>query len=70
MLQIIGWLGCLLLVVKALEIIMIPDYRDKFGDLRRPALAACILCWAGAALFAAMLYSQGEAMSRAVSYGL
>ena len=59
MLQIIGWIGCLYLVVKALEIISNSAFRGEDGNLRSYANLACWLAFVGAAFFAIWLYDQG-----------
>ncbi|QSR18404.1 hypothetical protein [Novosphingobium sp. KA1] len=59
MLQIIGWLGCLYLIVKALEMAANPAYRDDSGVLKGYAVAACLLAWMGAIGFALWLAAQG-----------
>lgn len=62
MLQIIGWLGCLYLVVKALEIAANPDYRDANGMMKPVAMGAAVLGWFGAVGFALWLAAQGGAL--------
>lgn len=61
MLQIIGWLGCLYLVVKALEIIANPAYRDANGMMKSAAIWAALLAGFGAVGFALWLAAQGGA---------
>lgn len=61
MLQLIGWLGCLYLVIKAFEIAANPVYRDDAGKMKNPAMAASLLCCFGAAAFALAFKSQGDA---------
>ncbi len=56
MLQIIGWLGCLFLVVKALEIGAGNNFRDERGRLRRNAAVACAVALAGALIFAVWIF--------------
>lgn len=62
MLQIIGWLGCLYLVVKALEIIANPAYRDANGMMKSAAIWASLLACFGAFGFALWLAAQGGSL--------
>lgn len=62
MLQLIGWLGCLYLVVKALEIAGNPQFRTEDGSLKATAMGAIILAWLGAIIFALALAEQGSAV--------
>ncbi|WP_132384833.1 hypothetical protein [Novosphingobium sp. PhB165] len=62
MLQIIGWLGCLYLVIKSLEIAANPAFRYENGILKGYAIIACILGWFGAVGFALWLGVQGAAI--------
>jgi len=59
-LQIIGWLGCLYLVVKALEIMSNSDSVNSNGKLKASALAACLLAWVGAVVFSLWIAEQGR----------
>lgn len=61
MIQLVGWLGCLYLVIKAFEIAADPGYRDEAGKMKNPAMAASLLCCFGAAAFALAFKSQGDA---------
>ncbi|WP_395393048.1 hypothetical protein WBP07_17895 [Novosphingobium sp. BL-8A] len=62
MLQIIGWLGCLYLIVKCLEIASNSDFRNANGDLKGMPLAACVIGWFGAVIFAVALYLVGASI--------
>lgn len=55
MLQIIGWLGCLYLVVKGLEI-----FAQKPDDADTARVIAVTLSWLGAVAFAILIYMQGN----------
>lgn len=61
MLQIIGWLGCFYLVIKAMEIGSGNQFRDSEGQLKALATGACMLAWFGALAFAVWLLLQGDA---------
>lgn len=65
MLQIIGWIGCLYLVIKALEIASNPVFRNENGMLKNMAMTACLLAWSGALIFALWLGAQGSAFPAA-----
>jgi len=62
MLQLIGWLGCLYLVVKALELAASSSFRDENGNMKTTAMAAAVLAWFGAAGFALLFLGQGAAL--------
>lgn len=62
MLQIIGWLGCVYLFIKALEIASGSGHRNENGDLRSSAMAACGLAWFGSVGFAIWIFVQGSAL--------
>jgi hypothetical protein len=59
MLQIIGWLGCLYLVLKSCEFLGSNAYRDADGDIDGYANAGAVLSIVGAAAFALWLFVQG-----------
>lgn len=67
MLQIIGWLGCLYLFVKGLEIAgSASSYQPSIADsekleMRTPTLLAILLAVAGSLGFALWLAAQGSA---------
>lgn len=61
MLQIIGWLGCFYLVVKALEIFASNNFRQETGKLKESAIYAVAIALAGAVSFAIWLSDQGSA---------
>jgi hypothetical protein len=63
MVQIIGFMGCLYLFVKALEIASNDAFTDKEGNLKGPATLALILCGLGSIGFALWLFIQGAAMA-------
>ena len=60
MLQIIGWLGCLYLAVKGLEIVSSSAFRGSDGELPGFATLAAGLAFVGAAIFSVWLYEQGN----------
>jgi hypothetical protein len=62
-LQIIGWLGCLYLVVKAFEIGSARTHRSDEGDLTLGAMLAALIAWCGAIGFAIWLFAQGGGFS-------
>lgn len=59
MLQIIGWLGCAYLIVKALEMNARPDFREHNGRLAARALWAISLAILFAGVFVIWLALQG-----------
>ena len=67
MLKIIGWLGCVYLIVKALEIGGSSSYRNERGELNGPAVVALIIALFSAVGFAFWLFVQGGAVGSAVS---
>ena len=72
MLQIIGWMLCLFLVLKACEINANPAYQEKDAEgkttgLNGPASAAAAFALIGAVIFAGLLYYQGQAVTDAFS---
>ena len=67
MLQIIGWLGCLYLFIKALEICSGSEHRTGQGHLKTSAAIACGLGWAGALGFAVWIFAQGAALNGQLS---
>jgi hypothetical protein len=68
MLQLIGWLGCIYLIVKALSIWGSRDSKDNEGNLTGPATSAIVLCWLTAVVFGFMFLIQGEAVGDATSF--
>lgn len=67
MLQIIGWLGCLYLIVKGFEISASAAFRDDTGKARFGATTACMLAWGGAVVFGIWLADQGSAFPQAAT---
>jgi len=59
MLQIIGWMGCLYLVVKALEILSSNEHQTE-GKFHGTAQAAAVLAIVGAIVFVFLLQAQVE----------
>lgn len=66
MLQIIGWLGCLYLIVKALEIAGSNVHKGEDGLLKPQSLVAVLLASVGALAFAAWFLIQGASIDRGV----
>lgn len=60
MLQIIGWLGCVMLAVKLLEISANPAYIGKNGKPLPAIFAPLIIGWAAVFGFALWLFVQGS----------
>lgn len=63
LLQIIGFLGCFMIIIKALEIVHSGDFRDETG-LREGALWTAVVAGVGACLFALWLYAQGPSFQQ------
>ena len=61
MLQIIGWLGCVMLAVKLLEMHANPTLRMDDGEMKNSAAWGVILGWAGVVIFGVWLLLQGSA---------
>lgn len=59
MLQIIGWLGCLMLAVKLVELMVTPSLRGEDGRMSPGLTLALLVAWLGCAVFALLLYLQG-----------
>lgn len=59
MIQIIGFMGCLYLIVKALEIGSNSAMKDGNGRMKGEAIAAVWIASLGAFVFAFWLYTQG-----------
>lgn len=57
-LQIIGWIGCLYLVVKAFEIISSNEHRNAEGKLHTAGMVAAIIALLGALIFVLLLEGQ------------
>jgi hypothetical protein len=62
MLQIIGWLGCVMLAVKLIEMSVNPAMRDKSGELPAFIYLALVAGWAAVFGFALWLDVQGAAL--------
>ena len=63
MLQIIGWLGCVMLAVKLLEMSANPAMRKENGQVKSPAALAIVFGWLGVFGFAYWLLAQGGAFA-------
>lgn len=61
MLQILGWLGCLMLAVKLVEMGHNPTFRDEEGKLKETVVGLFLLGWAGVFGFALLFWVQGSA---------
>ena len=61
MLQIIGWLGCVMLAVKILEMNANPAMRDDQGEMKGLAMAGIVIGWIGVFGFAFWLLAHGGA---------
>ena len=66
MLQIIGWLGCVYLVVKALEIAGSNAFRNDKGQMTGGAIGAVAVAWIAVAVFAVLFWVQGQEVTSAV----
>jgi len=60
MLQIVGWLGCFYLMIKALEFASGTNFRTEGGRMKDTAVVAALLAWFGGLAFAFWLFSQGR----------
>ena len=60
MLQIIGWLGCVYLLVKSLEIFSSSNFRNEAGKLKETAILAALVAFWGAVGFAIWLGSPED----------
>lgn len=69
MLQLIGWLGCVYLVVKALEFGCSAAFRDAEGKHHQSAVTAIWICLIAAFVFAILFYVQGQAVGEAAAFG-
>lgn len=69
MLQIIGLLGCVYLVVKALEMSANRNLRAEDGLMYGTAIAGMVVAWAGAISFALWLVMAGAQMSNLMNGG-
>jgi hypothetical protein len=69
MLQIIGFLGCAYMIVKALEMTARPDFRNENGFLNGSAVLAIAIAWVAAAVFTIWLLIAGAQVSGAISAG-
>ncbi|AKH42507.1 hypothetical protein FHS61_000277 [Altererythrobacter atlanticus] len=65
MVQIVGWLGCFYLVVKAMEFQADPRFRNTEGELNGNAAVAALISWGGAIAFAVWIWAQGQAIDYA-----
>ena len=61
MLQTVGFLGCLLLLIKGLEILSSRDFKHHTGEWNIVAIITAALALSGAAIFAVVLHKQGTA---------
>ena len=59
MLQTIGYLGCLLLLIKGLELLSSRQFRHHTGERNLLAVITAALAIGGAAIFALVLHQQG-----------
>lgn len=59
MIQLIGWLGCLYLLVKSLEIVSSSAHRTENGKLKATARVAALLGVAGSIVFFYLILSHG-----------
>jgi hypothetical protein len=64
MLQIIGWLGCLYLLVKGCEIVANKGNRSAEGHLHGGAVIGAGLAFVGAPIFMLLLLAQAGAFER------
>ena len=67
MLQILGWLGCLMLAVKLTEMGHQPELRDEENKFRSTALNVLLLGWFGVFVFAIWIFMQGLPVEEAYS---
>lgn len=65
MLQIMGWLGCLYLIVKGLEILSNKSHRNEAGGLTGAATLAVLAAFGGAVVFFFLLSAQASNMPSA-----
>lgn len=70
MLQLIGWMGCIYLLVKGLEFFASSAYRDENGALKSSATIAIAVAWLGAAAMFFAFTVQGFSMSGSGAAGL
>lgn len=61
MLQIVGWLGCVYLLVKSIEIFASSSFRTEAGKLKESAMIGALIAFWGAVGFAIWLSAQGSA---------
>lgn len=59
LIQLIGWLGCLYLLVKSLEIASSSAHRTEDGKLKATARVAALLGVAGSIVFFYLILSHG-----------
>ena len=69
MLQIVGWLGCVYLFVKAFEIGSSSAHRDEKGEVNSPAAIAIAVSAVASIGFAVWILLQGAAIDSASPYG-
>ena len=62
MLQIIGWLGCLMLAVKLVELGHSKALRNEEGRLPDFVMTFLIASWFGVVGFAIWIFAQGQAI--------
>ena len=65
MLQILGWLGCLMLAIKLTELSHIDAMRNEEGKLRGCPNVMIGLGWIGVFVFALWIGAQGQAVEDA-----
>jgi membrane associated rhomboid family serine protease len=61
MLQIIGWLGCMMLFVYSARLALSPDFRNENGHAREGAMALVVIGMIASVVFAILLWGQGTA---------
>lgn len=64
MLQIIGWMGCIYLLVKGFEFLANAGYRNEAGRLKVIAGAAVAIAWLSAAVLFVLLNIQSGSFNR------
>lgn len=67
MLQLIGWLGCIYLIVKVLGYTANPAFRKEDGTLNESAKAAVWIGWLAAIGFGFLFLGQGSSMNPTAS---
>ncbi len=64
MLQIIGWMGCFYLLIKALELAGSNSQKDAEGSIKPFAYVTVVLCLLGAIVFAFLFAAQGSVLQQ------